>query len=276
MPHALRRYFSALYCYTVQPIDGEAVHECIYPDWAALHYVARGPAPVVTLGHELPDKTVAQPSPAFMVNGPTSVAMQLQTGELQTWSVAISPLGWARFIDTPANALANKLIDGSTHPAFAGLAPILDIVRQDGSDRDTVAQRVIDRLASLPSCRNGHDAEIAALHEALCDPETADVEALVGKVSVSRRTLERISSRYFGFPPKTLLRRQRFVRSLGKFSIDPARGWSASLDPQYVDQAHFVRDFRSFMGMTPSQYAQMPHPVLESIFNRRLAEQAGQ
>nr|WP_237392526.1 helix-turn-helix domain-containing protein [Aurantiacibacter rhizosphaerae] len=111
------------------------------------------------------------------------------------------------------------------------------------------------------------------MHEALRDPSVGDVETLSERVGISRRTLERLASRFFGFPPKTLLRRQRFLRSLGKFTIEPGRSWSASLDGHYVDQAHFVREFRAFMEMTPSEYAQMPHPVLGNIFTKRLTEQ---
>ena len=51
------------------------------------------------------------------------------------------------------------------------------------------------------------------------------------------------------------------------------RSWSAALDGQYYDQAQFVRDFRAFMGMTPSEYAEMPHPILDRIIAQRMADQ---
>ena len=34
-----------------------------------------------------------------------------------------------------------------------------------------------------------------------------------------------------------------------------------------------MRDFRSFMGMTPSDYADAPHPILEKIMAQRMADQ---
>jgi methylphosphotriester-DNA--protein-cysteine methyltransferase len=30
--------------------------------------------------------------------------------------------------------------------------------------------------------------------------------------------------------------------------------WRQFLDPRYVDQSHFIRDFRDFYGMAPTQY----------------------
>ena len=92
-------------------------------------------------------------------------------------------------------------------------------------------------------------------------------------VEIGERSLERLCGRYFGFPPKLLLRRQRFLRSLAQFMIDPGHTWSEAIDGQYYDQAQFVRDFRSFMGMTPSEYADAPHPILEKIMAQRMADQ---
>ena len=46
-----------------------------------------------------------------------------------------------------------------------------------------------------------------------------------------------------------------------------------AFDGQYYDQAQFVKEFRDFMGMTPSEYAEMPHPVLERIMGQRMADQ---
>ena len=101
----------------------------------------------------------------------------------------------------------------------------------------------------------------------------ANVAALGKRLGVGDRSLERLCGRYFGFPPKLLLRRQRFLRSLAQFMLDPRRTWSKALDGQYYDQAQFVRDFRSFMGMTPSEYADTPHPILEKIMAQRMADQ---
>lgn len=264
----MQRYFSALYCYRISAPDGAGANDCMYPDWAGLHFNAEGEVSQISIG----GGPVHECAP-FAANGPTSQAMCLQAPNSQSWSLALNPLGWSRFADGPANGVANTMVDGSAHPSFQRLAPILEIVRDGKGDLDGTASRIAAFLCEIRQTRSNHEPQIAALHDGLRDPGIGDVEALVERVGVSRRTLERLSARYFGFPPKLLLRRQRFVRSLGKFTIDPDRSWSASLDGQYVDQAHFVRDFRSFMGMTPSEYAQMPHPILDGIFTQRLAEQ---
>lgn len=246
-------------------------NESLYPDWAGLHFRVEGTPTIARVGDG--EEIVC---PAFGANGPTSKAMHVRVGASLSWSLALNPLGWSRFADGAASAVANCIHDGSQHPAFARLAPLLGIMRKGGDDLDRTAGDIIDFLSETRQNRSRHEEEIAAMHQILRDPDVGDVETLVSRLGTSRRTTERLASRYFGFSPKLLLRRQRFVRSLGKFTIDPDRSWSASLDGHYVDQAHFVRDFRSFMGMTPSEYAQMPHPILEGIFARRLMEQGAE
>lgn len=267
----LSQYFSALYRYEFFLPADDSLSETVYPDWAGLHFNASGETSMVAFGEQVSARCAA-----FAANGPTSKAMHLGVRSSISWSVALNPPGWACYADGPACELANTIVDGSAHPAFARLAPILDIVRANVADPQKTAADIEHFLLGIRPTARKYEAEIEAMHQALRNPDIGDVEDLVACVGISRRTLERLSSHYFGFPPKLLLRRQRFIRSLGKFVIDPRQGWSASLDGQYVDQAHFVRDFRSFMGMTPSEYAQMPHPILEDILSQRLQEQGAQ
>ena len=105
------------------------------------------------------------------------------------------------------------------------------------------------------------------------DPDIRNVAGLVEATGITQRTLERLCQRAFGFSPKLLLRRQRFMRSLAQFMLEPSLKWVGALDGQYHDQAQFVRDFRSFMGTTPSDYGAAPHPILGKIMAQRMADQ---
>ncbi|WP_162925119.1 helix-turn-helix domain-containing protein [Aurantiacibacter odishensis] len=264
----LQNYFTALYCFSVDIADGREVVDCHYPDWAGVHFLAEGEPHRVCLWGETPRERAP-----FTANGPTSRALSVRLQSSQFWSIGLNPIGWSRYAEGSASDIANTIVDGHDHAAFERLAPILEIAREDPGDPDSTARRMEDFLCNIRSTRSPHEEQVIALHEALRDPAIGDVEGLVERVGVSRRTLERLASRYFGFSPKLLLRRQRFLRSLGKYTRSSDSNWSTSLDGHYVDQAHFVRDFRAFMGMTPSEYVQMPHPLLKGIFTPRLAEQ---
>ena len=96
------------------------------------------------------------------------------------------------------------------------------------------------------------------------------VAELAERSGLNARTLERLCRRAFGFAPKLLLRRQRVMRSLAAFMLRKSGNWSDVIDHHYHDQAHFVRDFRAFMHMSPREYAGLDHPILTAFMPERV------
>jgi len=263
----LQHYFTALYATSVECDSGVWVEDRLHPEWAALRFT-EGSAPVacVGVGEMLPQWP-------FVANGPTSKAIQFGVTRSRVWGLGLQPAGWSKFIDVPANELSDRTVNGAAHDAFALFTPVHDIVQGGGGDGDRIARGINDFLMRHAARPVPQEAQILACQEALRDPDIANVADLGERLGMNRRSLERLCGRYFGFPPKLLLRRQRFLRSLAQFMLEPVESWSAALDGQYYDQAQFVRDFRSFMGVTPSEYADQPHPILEKIMAQRMADQ---
>ena len=185
----------------------------------------------------------------------------------------MQPAGWARFAAGDVRDLTDTTVDGSNHPSLALFRPIEAIVRDPALDADAAAEAINDYLMRHMGEPLRQEALIFACQDALRDPDIANVAELGERLGLNARALERFCARYFGFPPKLLLRRQRFLRSLASFMLAGERVWSNALDRQYYDQAQFVKDFRSFMGMTPSEYAAMPHPIIDRIMAQRMADQ---
>lgn len=267
LSEALQPYFTALYATSVDCVPGTWVRDQLHPEWAALRFT-EGPPPIacVGVGEMLPQWP-------FVANGPTSKAIQFGVTRSRVWGLGLQPAGWSKFIDMAANALSDETVDGCAHAAFSLFQPIHDIVQDGGGDGDRIARGINDFLMQHVARPVPHEGQILACQEALRDPDIANVAELGDRLDINRRSLERLCGRYFGFPPKLLLRRQRFLRSLAQFMLEPVDSWSAALDWQYYDQAQFVRDFRSFMGVTPSEYACQPHPILEKIMAQRMADQ---
>ena len=259
-------YFTALYVTEVEAGDG-LVDDYLHPEWAALRFT-EGPPPIASVG---PGEMV--PQWPFVAGGPTSKAIHFGVRTSRVWGLGLQPAGWAKFARGEASALANRTVDGSTDPVFAGFADILpQIASCDGTLEDKAG--VIEaHLMSQMDRAVPREADIFACQAALRDPQLGEVTALQERLGVSVKALERLCRRYFGFTPKLLLRRQRFLRSLAQHMLDPSLSWVKALDGQYHDQAQFVREFRSFMGLTPTAYARLPHPILEPIMRQRMADQ---
>lgn len=81
----------------------------------------------------------------------------------------------------------------------------------------------------------------------------ADAGALLG---VSPKRLIALFRAEVGVAPKTYLRIRRFQAALRRLDSGTGRGAEIASDLGYFDQAHLVREFRSFTAMTPTQYAQ--------------------
>jgi AraC-like DNA-binding protein len=262
----LAPYFTALYLTEIDAGDG-LVTDYLHPEWPALRFT-EGPPPVACVG---PGELA--PQWPFVANGPTSKAVHFGVRTSRVWGLGLQPAGWAKFAIGDASALANTTVDGSTDPCFAlfaGILPQIELCEGTIDDKAELIDAHLLRHAGRPVPR---EDEIVACQIALRDPAIGEVTALQDRLGLSIKSLERLCRRYFGFTPKLLLRRQRFLRSLAQYMLDPSLSWLGALDSQYHDQAQFVREFRAFMGLTPSEYARLPHPILEPIMRQRMADQ---
>lgn len=264
----LAPYFTALYCFDIDGPVGKVVEDQLHPEWSAIRFTQTGNPPIAGI---MPEPS--GPTYPMVASGPTSRAIRFGITRSRIWGLGLYPAGWARFVAAKAAQIADKIVNAGAMEAFAPFHPVLDIVRQAGPDPEGTARAINDYLCRLPRRPLAGEETIIACQAALRDPDIADVAQLAERLGIGRRSLERMCSRHFGFPPKLLLRRQRFLRSLARYMLEPMQNWSGALDLQYYDHAHFVRDFRSFMGMTPTEYAEAPHPILERIMARRMADQ---
>ncbi len=263
----LQPYFTALYCFSVDCAEDFMVEDRLHPEWAGMRFTEYGSPPIASV---IPDE-IEETCP-FVVSGPTSRSIHFGLKRSRIWGLGLQPAGWAKYVPLAASELADTIGNADEMDCFAGFVPILKRVYGTSSPPEETAQWLNTYLLALDHHKAPNEDVILACQEALRDPEISDVTMLAEHLGMGRRTLERFCTRYFGFPPKLLLRRQRFQRSLARFMLESRDNWSRALDVQYFDHAHFVRDFRSFMGMTPTEYAATPHPVIDKIMAQRMAD----
>lgn len=263
-PADLQPFFTSFYHTTIDPGDTGELHDCLHPEWAGLRFFSPNlPHCWFDAGGEVRDA-------GFIATGPTIHPLHFIMPQSRIWGIGLLPLGWARFVAQPASDFANWVCDGRAHPATARFVPLADSLFDAEADEMAELARIVAFFRDLAVPPSHDEARITAIHAALVDPATATVAELVERVCAGQRTVERLCRRHFGFPAKLLLRRQRFMRSLAQFMLDPSLKWVGAMDGHYHDQAQFVRDFREFMGVTPGEYSSRPHPVLERFLHARL------
>mgnify|MGYP001765379624 CR=1 FL=1 len=262
-PDDLRRFFTTFYVTEIEVPGGGQLADSLQPEWGNLRFFSRGVPVSWFEGSEVVRDT------DFTATGPSSRPAHFTMPTSRFWGVGLLPIGWAQFIRLPAADHVNMLVDGHRHPTFTRFAPLASSLFGPEPDEMAEYDRLVAFFRGLLKLPTPDEQRITAIHAALVDPQLCTVTELVDRVGASQRTIERICHRAFGFSPKLLLRRQRFMRSLSQFMLDPSLKWIGAIDWQYHDQAQFVRDFREFMGMSPREYANTPHPVLEKFIQLR-------
>ncbi|MFA6218908.1 MAG: helix-turn-helix domain-containing protein [Erythrobacter sp.] len=260
-PADLASCFTTFYRLEVDLPEAVIVTDYLHPEWANLRFFARNPPHAEVVGG------TAVHAKRFQATGPSSRPTRFHLGATRMWGIGLLPLGWARYVGLPAADLVNTACDGEATAAFAPFVPLCELLCSERTDDEGQFGELIDffrRLADPPQDR----ARILKVHEVLVDPYLVQVEEFAARVGFSKRTLERLCNRHFGFPPRVLLRRQRMMRTLTAFMLE--RGsWTSVIDRHYHDQAHFVHEFHAFMGMSPSEYAAIDHPILGAFMAER-------
>ena len=83
-----------------------------------------------------------------------------------------------------------------------------------------------------------------------------DVDALAAEAGVGRRQFERRFVAQVGIPPALLANVFRFRRVFDAIERQSSRPWTdAAVSAGYFDQSHLIRDFRRFVGCTPTEFA---------------------
>ena len=82
------------------------------------------------------------------------------------------------------------------------------------------------------------------------------VQDLVDRYDTDRRTLQRLFARYVGVNPKWVIQRYRLHEAAEQLAASATTNQSElALSLGYSDQAHFIRDFKAIVGVSPAAYA---------------------
>jgi AraC-like DNA-binding protein len=94
----------------------------------------------------------------------------------------------------------------------------------------------------------------ALVYAAAKDRRILKVDDLVDRSGLSQRTLQRLFDKYVGVNPKWVIQRYRLHEAAERLVAGPASHAALALELGYCDQAHFVRDFKAIVGVSPAAY----------------------
>lgn len=236
-----------------------ALMDNLHPEWANIRFSLFGR----WWAEDVPNSNEGAPIEVGLF-GPTDRTRRFQSEGGVLLGIGLTPLGWASLIGGDASLLANRVVDLGARLGPDGDEIVTRLRALESEARvvllnDVLAQRLADKGPAPPLAEQAHSLIVGG--------EIDDVGELAGRLGIKERSLNRLCLRLFGFGPKRLLRRQRFLRTLGMVRDKLDRPLTEIIDPAYYDQAHFIKEFRAHMGMSPTAYFSSPREMM-----RRAAE----
>jgi len=145
-----------------------------------------------------------------------------------------------------------------------------------GTDGDAVERQVlaadtdVSRIGVIENFlrarrpeRDEHVPRLSAIVYAVAkDHGILRVDDLVDRFGLNKRTLQRLFAKYVGVSPKWVIQRYRLHEAAERLAAREPVGHAAlAMELGYSDQAHFVRDFKAIVGVSPAAYARAARPA---------------
>lgn len=251
----LQPYVSGYHVYAAGGRAGAPATDWFFPGWANVRFsVDAGPWQV-----RFGDRQACE-VPSCSLFGPSSKAICSSATGGVLFGAGLTPLGFASLLRGPAQAVADRVVDlQSEWPEAASLHQQLRRAESLEAVRVLFDQALSQRLRKL---RPGAQESILSLHRLLVNDHGTSINETAQRLCLSLRSLNRLSTGAFGFSPKLLLRRSRFLKSLMAAVQAPERALGDVIGDGYFDQSHFVRDARDFLGMPPQKFLERVTPLM--------------
>lgn len=196
---------------------------------------------------------VVQPGGVELVGASTLATHRDLVGRGWAVGALLKPASVVVLVDDPS-VLRD---DSTTFDAPDLLAAVTQAMEAGGGlHRERAAQVFADWLIEKIG-RVGQAAqqanEMATL--LMADAAITRAEDAAVRLSMSLRTLQRLTHRHVGLPPATMIRRRRLQEAAQRVRDQPDIDLSTlAADLGYADHAHLTNDFRRVLGITPSAY----------------------
>jgi methylphosphotriester-DNA--protein-cysteine methyltransferase len=205
-----------------------------------------------------------------VLQGPTTAPTHYTAnGRLRLFGIGLLPLGWAELIGIPADELADDAVELASVMPPAVVARLMDQLAC-AADNQTRCRVVSDfLLARLAANRHPACWFTRLADDWLTATPNPQVDHLVAASGMSARSVERLTHRLYGASPKLLARKYRALGAAVRLGMGEASSWLDAAGDAFYDQAHFIREFKAFTGLTPTRFQAQITPLTRITMTQR-------
>lgn len=194
----------------------------------------------------------AQPSQSFVMGFSNSYTQFPLQNSFHYTGIRFLPAAFPQLFNINAAELTNRFesLDVVLPPVAAFIKSRFESITSDDDINEVLDEYFTELFATTQL--NGDGRFYEALEIILQHQGTVNVETALD-TGISSRQLRRLFEFYIGDTPKTFSKIVRFQNLLhGKPSAQALRKNKLFLDAGYYDQAHFIKEFKTLFGTTPT------------------------
>lgn len=194
-----------------------------------------------------------QVRPTRFLGGLHSTSYWVKTMEQDQYGVGIQLKSSTayQFIGERLNAFKNKLVDVGS--CFGNLFSRLDLVLSYSGDFDEICTEVV-KLVDGCTIDASPLASRVGLDEILHTNGRVEVGKLAQKAFLSDSQYRKVFREHVGLSPSEYCKVIRINQAIEQMKSSPTSLTGVAYNMDYYDQAHFIREFRSVVKMSPSAF----------------------
>jgi AraC-like DNA-binding protein len=201
--------------------------------------------------------------PGALIAGPRTGFQVIDTEQqMEVMGVHLRAGGMRALSRVPTNKFTNQ--DVPLSEIWGGfVAELHDKIRLVSSPETKLQVLEILLMRRLREDLIPHRAIPEALRLLEPDQNPVKMAHLAESIGLSSRRFIEIFTSHVGLSPKSYARIRRFQRALRAIHGSSVSSWAdLAFDCGWCDQAHMIRDFKQFSGVTPTEYGRMQGEIM--------------
>ena len=198
----------------------------------------------------LPGKNPSPSTPRCFISGLNDTTLHLHAPTQQNFfGVELKAAGIKKLLNTPAGEFANNITD------LEMISKEFERLWHWLAEADSFDTRVeIAQQWMLQKSFSFDEREIAISDFLNTDTEYSGVTKLASQFCYSPRQLNRKTRALFGMSSEAIIAYKRYLQALKLLHNSNETLTSVGYSCNYFDQAHFIREFKKYTGITPGEY----------------------